>query len=181
MWPWGHLAVGYLVYVVWARRNATPQRSRTLLVVAFATQLPDLIDKPLAWTLSVLPSGRSLGHSLFTATILVAVVYYLVRRDNRADVAPAFAIGYLSHCLSDLGPDVVAGVLTGDASQLRWATYLLWPLYPPPPYPHDTSFVSQFATFTLDPYGLFQFLLVALALAVWVRSGMPGVRPRERR
>ena len=65
MWPWGHLAVGYLVYSGLSRwRFGRLPGSVATLAVALGTQLPDLVDKPLAWTVNVLASGRSLAHSL---------------------------------------------------------------------------------------------------------------------
>jgi hypothetical protein len=59
MWPWEHLAVGYLLYsvscVLWGRY---PTRIG-VAALAFGTQFPDLVDKPLGWWLGVLPSGQS--------------------------------------------------------------------------------------------------------------------------
>jgi hypothetical protein len=176
MWPWGHLAVGYLCYVTMITvRGKSEQTLGTLLAVAFGTQFPDLIDKPLAWSVALLPSGRSLAHSLLTATVIIWVTYLVGRRFNRPDVAGAFGVGYLSHSLVDLGPGVVSGLLRGDLSQLEWTTYLLWPLLPSPPYPHDTSFHEHFLGFALDPYMIAQFVLFGIAIIVWIRSGTPGL------
>lgn len=176
MWPWGHLAIGYLVYVAISEsRDWDAQTGLVVAAVALGTQFPDLVDKPLAWTFAVLPSGRSLAHSLITATLVIALVYHVAAQRNHRNAARAFAIGYVSHCLADLGPGVVAGLLRGDWSQLQWTTYLLWPLYPAPPYPHDGSFTEHFLAFTVDPYVLSQFGLLAVAVAVWGASGAPGL------
>ena len=48
MWPWEHLAIGYLAYsllgrLAWRR----PPTVGTAITVAFGTQFPDLVDKPL--------------------------------------------------------------------------------------------------------------------------------------
>jgi hypothetical protein len=76
MWPWGHLALGYLLYSPFARaRFGRPPTDRATLLLAFGTQLPDLVDKPLAWRLDVLPAGRTLGHSLLSVVAVSALVY----------------------------------------------------------------------------------------------------------
>ena len=60
MWPWGHLALGYLLHSPLARaRFGRPPTDRATLLLVIGTQLPDLVDKPLAWWLGVLPAGRS--------------------------------------------------------------------------------------------------------------------------
>ena len=111
MWPWGHFAVAYLSYVAIVRMRGGEQRLWPLVAVAFGSQLPDLVDKPLAWTFAVLPSGRSLMHSLFAALVVVAVAYWVARRIQREEIAVALGVGTVSHSLSDLGPDVVFGLL----------------------------------------------------------------------
>jgi|AntDeeMetagen192_2_1112575.scaffolds.fasta_scaffold03021_4 membrane-bound metal-dependent hydrolase YbcI (DUF457 family) len=174
MWPWGHFAVAYLSYVAIVRMRGGEQRLWPLVAVAFGSQLPDLVDKPLAWTFAVLPSGRSLMHSLFAALVVVAVAYWVARRIQREEIAVALGVGTVSHSLSDLGPDVVFGLLQGQWAQLEWTTYLLWPLLSVPPYPSDNSFLEHFLAFTLDPYVLFQFGLFVVAVVVWLRSGAPG-------
>ena len=176
MWPWGHLAVAYLCYVIAIElRSEGEQTLLTLFAVAFGSQFPDLVDKPLAWSLPILPSGRSFAHSLLTATLVIWGVYWVAQRHQRGEAAIAFGIGYLSHSLVDLGPEVVVGLLQGDLSQLQWTTYLLWPLLPAPPYPSDDSFLEHLLAFDFDPYVLVQFGLVGVALAVWLATGAPGV------
>jgi len=175
MWPWGHLAVGYLCYVVWTYTRDSGQRPLAVFAVVFGSQFPDLIDKPLAWTFAVLPSGRSFAHSLITAAIIIAVGYRVSQRFDRTDVAAAFGIGYVTHTVGDLGPRVIGGLLVGDWMQLQWTTYLVWPVLPAPPYPSDKSFITHFTAFTIDPYVAAQFGLFGIAVTVWLWSGMPGV------
>lgn len=176
MWPWGHLAVGYLCYVTISRVDDNREQTlATLVAVTIGTQVPDLVDKPLAWTLGVLPSGRSLAHSLLVAAVIIAIVSWGARYWHRQDIATAFGIGYVSHSLVDLGPGVIWGLLRGDWSQLEWTTYLLWPILSAPPYPHDESFQEHFVGFVLDPYMVLQFGLFGLAIVVWWQSGTPGL------
>jgi membrane-bound metal-dependent hydrolase YbcI (DUF457 family) len=178
MWPWGHLAVGYLSYVAWLRVRGASTRTQTGVTVAavgVGSQFPDIIDKPLAWTVPLLPSGRSLAHSLIIATVVIAVTYRISQTYDYEDTAIAFGVGYVSHSLSDLGPTVVWGLLRGDVSQLEWTTYLLWPLLSSPPYPLDSSFQEHIVAFQPDAYVVFQFALAGVALAVWKQSGEPGL------
>ena len=176
MWPWGHLAVAYLCYIAVVRLRGKGEQTLPILVaVALGSQFPDLVDKPLAWSFTLLPSGRSFAHSLLTAALVLGIVYWLARRHQRDEVAVAFGISYLSHSLVDLGPEVVVGLLQGDLSYLQWTTYLLWPLLPAPPYPSDSSFLEHFLAFNFDPYVLTQFGLFGVALAVWLATGAPGV------
>ncbi|QLG64318.1 metal-dependent hydrolase [Halorarum salinum] len=181
MWPWEHLVVGYLLYTLYthARGNGSPT-TLAVLVLVLATQMPDLIDKPLAWGLGVLPSGRSFAHSLLFAlpAIVAVTVAGVLARVPR--IAPAFALGYLSHLAGDVAyPFLVDGdVVLG---------FLLWPLVPasdsdpPDGLPHLQELVADFLGFLLTPRGttylLFEGGLLAFALLVWVWDGMPGVRP----
>jgi len=128
MWPWAHAAVGYLLYATYAYRRGLPLRGLPVVAAVIATQGPDLLDKPLAWTFAILPTGRSLGHSLFFAALLAAVGWYaLARRFGRPNIAVGAAVGYLSH----LPADGLGAILAG-----RWAdlSYLAWPLLPLPEY-----------------------------------------------
>jgi len=150
------------------------------VIVAFASQFPDLIDKPLAWYLGVLPGGRTLAHSLFAAAAAGAVVLWIGRRWQREEAAFAFILGYITHVVSDIEPRLLVGVLQGDFTQLQWGGYLLWPLYPPPPYPNDGSFAVVFASFEFDPYTIFQFVLFGFATVVWIATGAAGLAELRR-
>lgn len=139
MFPWTHAAFGYLsllsVAVLLRRRLSRAE----LIAVIVGTQLPDLVDKPLAWWFNVLPSGRSLAHSLLVAVplslLVLAVAWYL----THPEVGFAFAVGYASHLIGDS----YVALYYWRPEEL---TYLLWPLLPP--YPYDdfvglTDFFSQ--------------------------------------
>ena len=137
MLPWTHLAFGYallLCVLVLSRRAGS--RGELLALLA-GTQLPDLIDKPLAWWVQVLPSGRSLAHSLVFAVPVVLAVAVVARRYGRLEVGPAFAVGYASHLLGD----TYAALWGWRTEEL---TFLLWPLLPPYPY-DDFSGLVDFA------------------------------------
>lgn len=172
MWPWGHLAVGYLALV--ARRRAPPG-GPAVLAVAFGTQFPDLVDKPLAWYLGVIPNGRSLTHSAITATVVVALVWWVAARRDRTALAAAFGLGYASH----LAADALYPALAGNLAHLA---FLGWPVLPAIDYAGPTSvtvrFAALFATFAAGQVPLdvaFEAGLAVVAAALWARHGFPGL------
>lgn len=174
MFPWEHLAVGYLAYSLSVRLwYGRPPTGTEAIAVALATQLPDLLDKPLAWELGVLPSGRSLGHSLLFVVPLVFLV--LTATDRRIGVA--VAVGVFLH----LATDVVHPVALG--SPVDW-TFLLWPLLERPPVETPGAafrtgrIFEAFFGFLAKPEGrrylLLELLLLASGLLTWLADGRPG-------
>ena len=170
MWPWGHAATGYLLYALYTHsRYDRPPEGMSTLIVLFGTQLPDLIDKPLAWTLLVLPSGRSLGHSLLLLVPLSLLVYALAVRYQNANWGIAFAVGVLSHAVVDVLSPVVHG-------EFAYITSLVWPLFPPPPYNEQSrTIVSHFLSIEPTPLLLFETVLTVIAFIVWQRQNRPGI------
>jgi membrane-bound metal-dependent hydrolase YbcI (DUF457 family) len=169
MWPWGHLAAGYLIYSAYARlRTGGAPADLPALVAVFATQIPDLVDKPLAWSLSILPSGRSLTHSLVTVGPALAVAWLLATKRDARPLGTALAIGVLSHLFTD----ALYPLLGLD---FEFLTFLGWPLLPIPPYEVDSSFAAHFALIDLSPSLVFELLLVAIASVVWHCDGNPGL------
>ncbi|MFB6163281.1 MAG: metal-dependent hydrolase [Halococcoides sp.] len=120
--------------------------------------MPDLIDKPLAWTVELLPAGRSLAHS---AIVLgPAIVLFAVLVDRHRRVIVAGAIGIVSHLAGDaLGP-----ILDGDIDALA---FLAWPLLAPPTYRAEQSFLAHLRALELTPLVALELLLVGLAIGVW--------------
>jgi membrane-bound metal-dependent hydrolase YbcI (DUF457 family) len=134
--PWGHLAVGYLCLSFAVRvRYRVPPGGAAAIAVAFGTQLPDLIDKPLAWRFGVIPSGRSLAHSLLFLAVLAAIAWALAAGSDRRLEASAFVGAYLSHVLADAFPAALAG---------EWAKLglLLWPITPVYQYPDELDYTK---------------------------------------
>jgi len=89
-----------VVTLVYTRR---PPRSRLIGAVFLGSQFPDLIDKPLALQLGVIPTGRVFMHSLPIAIpFLLAVCLYGSHTDQlTVSVALAFTFAHLSHLLGD--------------------------------------------------------------------------------
>jgi hypothetical protein len=169
MWPWGHVAVAYLLYSLYARQSRGRSPSGPAAVaVGVGTLLPDLIDKPLSWWVAVLPNGRSLAHSGLTAIALFAILWVIARRYRAEGAVVAFGIGYASHLFAD-------GLYPALGGEFEALAYLLWPVLPPIEYATEQSFVAHFARLSLTPTTGFELALTALALLVWYRDGTPGV------
>lgn len=203
MWPWEHVAVAYLLCSAGTRaglggewwgdrtdddagdRSATPLRrgaagptDAVAVAVVLGALFPDLVDKPLAWVVGVLPGGRSLAHSLLVAVPVVLLVGLASRRERATAVGVAFAVGYLSH----LPLDVLASGVLGDGFDLG---FLLWPLTPtatgPPDAPallHVLERNREFLAFLASPVGRrylgFEVALLSAAVIVWWLDGRPG-------
>ncbi|MFC7153847.1 metal-dependent hydrolase [Halomarina halobia] len=167
MWPWGHLALGYLCYHVYARRSGEAVDASAVAALALGTQLPDLVDKPLAWSLGVLPGGRSLAHSLLFGVGLALAAVALARRFDRRDLAAPLLVGYASHLLGDS----VAPIIEGAFHELA---FLAWPLLALPEPSTEPSFGAHVATIGPSPMLVVEFALVGLAAVAWLRDGKPG-------
>lgn len=168
MWPWAHAALGYLLYTgILALRDDGQPRGVPVLALGIGTQVPDLVDKPLAWYLHVLPYGRTLAHSLFVAVPLLLVVGWYADRKGKHEVGVAFAVGYLSHLLGD----AFAPLVTGEWTYLG---FLVWPLQPPPERELE-GVVAHLMSIEGTATFLFGLLLTAIALLQWNEHGRPGL------
>ena len=185
MWPWEHVVVAYVLYSLYSRVwRLRPPGDRAALVVPPAALLPDLIDKPLAWQLSVLPAGRSLAHSLLFALPAVAVVALVARHVGEEEAGLAFGVAYLSHLPAD---SFYAAVTAGDRVDLGYA---VWPIGTVDPTPtaglvdRFLEVVVDFAATVTGPGGwrvlALQAALLSVALGLWVLDGRPGLAPIRR-
>ncbi|WP_410767560.1 metal-dependent hydrolase [Haloferax sp. DFSO60] len=184
MWPWEHLAVGYIAVSMWARAANRPLDGFAVLAVAFGTQFPDLIDKPLAWSFNIFPGGISVAHSVFVSIPLALLVVLVSRRYGVTTVGVAFALGYLSHIPADL---FYSGFFFGNYGALD---SFLWPLS----HSGETAtngffgqvwyYLSRFIFYLRRPealaYLLFELVLVGSAFVLWIADGKPGVELLKR-
>jgi len=175
MWPWAHAALGYLCYTLYLQVRFG-QRPVGLPVVALGagTQLPDLIDKTLAWYLQVLPYGRSLAHSLLTGTVIMLAVAAVFRARGADRSATAFAIGYASHFFGDA---------FGHLVEQSWGdlAFLVWPLLPIPDQGSELEgVIAHLQNIEGSPLFLFGLVLTAIGLVLWYRHGLPGLRELAR-
>jgi len=169
MWPWAHAAAGYLLYSLYLRyRDALPPLGPAAVALAVGTQLPDLVDKTAAWYLAVLPTGRSLTHSLLVVVPVAVTVAWYARRRGYGTEGTAFAVGLLSHPLAD-------GVNSFVSAEWQFLAYLAWPLMPTPAYDGPESIVARFLMLEPTPFFLFELLMTAVALALWRRHDYPGL------
>ena len=171
MLPWGHLAVGYICYSLSVRlRHHLPPEGPAVLALAIGTQFPDLIDKPLAWTFGILPSGRSVGHSLLFALVLGVGLWILARRYDRRTEGIAFLVGDLLHIFVDFLPAARSG---------QWDRLgaLLWPVAPAYQYTGemDRSIIEFFLALDLTGLSMIGLVLTVIALGLWRFDGTPGV------
>ncbi|WP_080506775.1 metal-dependent hydrolase [Halolamina pelagica] len=185
MWPWDHAAVGYLLVsgasrLLWGR----PPSRRVGALAVVAAVLPDLIDKPLSWGLGLLPSGRSLAHSLLIAAPVLILLLGIGIAYHRRRAAVAFSIAYLSHLAGDVAyPLLVDG-------ELRLG-FLLWPLVPAGTsgsgagVPYLADLVVDFIDVLASPRGLAYLtvdaLVLGLAVVVWWRDRRTDRGARSKR
>lgn len=169
MWPWGHLALGYLLYSLYYRFNRVrlPPGPEALLL-ALGTQAPDLVDKPFAWTVSILPSGRSLSHSVLIAALVLSALVILADRYDRRNLGLAFGSGYAIHLVGD----ALYPLFRLDFEHL---TFLAWPLLPLPSYDEDHGIIEYILAADLTPEVAFETLLFAVAILAWRADGYPGL------
>ena len=185
MWPWEHLAFGYVLWAVSVRllrRRAV--RPAETVAVALGTQVPDLVDKPLAWTFDVLPSGVSLAHSLTFALPTTAAAFVLGRRTGRTGAAAAFAAAYGSHLVGD----ALYPLVRGKPFSLR---FVLWPFVPASPPATEgllrnvVHYLDATAATLVTTRGLWYLAvevgLLGGAFALWMLDGAPGVPASLRR
>jgi len=174
MWPWGHLGLGYLLAVPLLERYGLDGDYVALAVLAAGTQLPDLVDKPLAWTFGVLPYGRAVMHSLVVVAI-AAVALSALSVPGRVRV-PLLA-GWVSH----LAGDAVYPLAEGAVGEV---TFLAYPLVALPEPGGDYGVVSYFRHLSLTgetalEVSLFVAAGAAFAVREW-RSRRPSVPAPDR-
>lgn len=182
MLPWGHLAVGYVVYSLAVRAwFRCPPTGAPTVALALGTQLPDLIDKPLTWWFNVF-DGRAFGHSVLAMLPVCLGVYLLARQRGLGRAGGAFGVGVATHLVSDAWRALVTGTVR------EGAPYLLWPVLPAPIYPKG-SLAAHAAVLRLrlqllpwhSPVELLtgwlgkQLLVFGLLVGLWVVDGRPGL------
>ena len=183
MWPWGHLAVGYIVFTVWSRLiTRNPPSGRTTLVLALATQLPDLVDKSLQFTLH-LYEGRAIAHSLLVMIPFCVGAVLVARQYGQQQSATALTIGVITHLFGDSWRAILTNNVQSEAA------YLLWPVLPAPSYAVDApaDHVDRLIAALTEAQGEsltdivgssmgVQLLLLLLFSVIWLVDGSPGFR-----
>jgi hypothetical protein len=183
MWPWGHAAFGYVLVSLGSRlTRGKPPSGAAVFVLLFATQLPDLVDKPLSWVFQLFPQGVSVAHSVFVAVPLGLLVVLAASRFDRIEVGAAFAVGWWSHLVGD----VATALLYGYGADFAFKR-VLWPVATFPPYDDQQlalervlGYLGEFlsALSTTQQLGLLAvyFGPFFVAFLLWLVDGAPGVR-----
>jgi len=176
MWPPAHAAIGYLAYSFWSRHGGQTPSSGGVVLVVFGSLFPDLVDKPLAWWVGVLPAGRSLAHSLVFVLPVTAVVLVVAIKLQRLEYGVAFTLGYALHLPADvLGRFLVRGEVSAE--------FLLWPLLSLPgetggsltyELVPDGALPELFGSVWIAYAGV-ELLLVCWALVQYRFDGYPGL------
>lgn len=178
MWPWGHLAFGYLLYSPLVRLwRGRPPTGGATLALGVAALFPDLLDKGLSWWLGLFPQGYSVGHSVFVAVPLGLLAVLAARARGRVAVGVAVAVGYWSHLVGDV---LFALALREPHAFAR----VLWPLVTLPPYATEFAgtdrllyYLARWLTYLRtveDPTAIAIYVApLVLALLLWLVDGAP--------
>ena len=179
MWPWEHFAVAYVVCSLLVRvLGRGPLTTRTAIAVTAGALLPDLVDKPLAWTLGITENGYGIAHSVFVAPLLwLAVAAATVRRGAETRLAAGlFALAYAIH----LATDVYDPTRPDRGLVVR---VVLWPIASPPSADHGgfldhvtvylLRYVHQFVAGGLTGPVLLQIALAVAVGVLWLADGAP--------
>ena len=97
-------------------------------VAFFGSQFPDLVDKPLAHQVSLIPSGRVFIHSLPIAVPIMVVVIAYAYKTERTRLGTAFNFAYGSHLVADNHTSLLS-------AEPSIPSDLLWPFRAPQPRP----------------------------------------------
>lgn len=175
VWPWEHVAFGYLLYSPLLRvASLRGPDGRMVALLALGAIVPDLVDKTLSWGLGVFPTGYALGHSVFVA---LPVGLVLLGR-YRSRLTTAFVAGYWSHLLGDVLDPLRSGAGVAPARTL-------WPVVVGEPYDESlgvsrgvvylTEFLAELPATDLTSPAVVYLLLPGIAVLLWLADGAPGV------
>lgn len=180
MFPWEHVLFAYIFYSAYVHlRYRSRPTDRPVAALLVGSLLPDVIDKPLAWQLSLFDTGWGIAHSVFVAVAVSAGAYAVARRRDVDRVGAAFGVGYLLHLVGDVVP---ASLSRGRL----YAEPVLWPFGNPQTRHDPVSFadgvrtpLSEFAAelLALDPSPVLVLQLgtVVLGVGLWLADGRPGL------
>lgn len=157
--------VGYSLF-----RSRRFPRGTIVLIIFFASLFPDLVDKPLAWTLGITPSGRMITHSLVIALPLIVGVLIAAYRASWFPHGVAFGWGYLSHLCGDFYPVFLVG------SEYYYYPNMFWPLLGANP-DRDPGFEGKLPIFGVEM--LPELLLLLLVLGYATLDIMRRVKARQ--
>lgn len=167
-----HFAFGYVAVSLTWKVGRRQMDATVVVAIVVGTQFPDIVDKPLAWYLGVLPAGRSLTHSVFTATAISCLVIAIAIYQGHFHSGLAFVVAYATHLLGDALP----GLSTGDYQAL---TFLFWPILSLPKYEGATPVIGALSEILASPWAYLlasplRMATVAAVAILWILDGFPG-------
>ncbi len=163
MLPHEHFLVAFLPVCAYVLMRDRRLPSRWLVFVVFVgSQFPDLIDKPLAHQLGLIPSGRVFMHSLPFAIPIVALAVVYGWYTDRVRGGAVFAFAYLSHIVADNYRELF------DPST-PIPPDLLWPFRPPAPRSTVPGWVGPDQIW-LHVWTVFSVVVLAVALYLLARD-----------
>ena len=181
MWPGEHVVLGYLAYSLFCHlRYGDPPDGPGAFVATSASLLPDLVDKPLAWSLGVVQSGHAIAHSVFFAVPLAMVVVAWSHSRGHVRTGVAFALGYLLH----LPADIYYQYAVNDTIEPEM---VLWPVRTLEQPPTRAGFVGEtirrigelrleLLAGDISQYMWMQFALMGTVAVLWLFDGAPVLR-----
>ncbi|WP_458187843.1 metal-dependent hydrolase [Haladaptatus sp. NG-WS-4] len=180
MWPWEHVAFGYLWYSLSVNLARRPSpRTREVVVLGFAALLPDLVDKPLSWSFELFPTGYSVAHSVFVAGLVLSIIATFAWCGRRLRYAAAFGVGYVSHLVGD----IVYPVFMGEGLKPE---VVLWPVVQLAAYEQHRGLTGRFLLYFFEylqmlgeagwhPIVVFELVLGTAMFALWLYDGTAGL------
>ncbi|TKX61873.1 metal-dependent hydrolase [Halorubrum sp. GN12_10-3_MGM] len=161
MFPLEHFLVALLPILAYALiRNRQLPSKGLLFAVFLGSQFPDLIDKPLAYWVGILPSGRVFTHSLPIAIPIAVIVLGYGWRTDRLQIAGGFVAAYLFHLLGD----TYRVLLTGQIPPM-----LVWPSVTLQRHSRLPSWAG-IDGINVRMWNLFSLLVLTVILAILIRD-----------
>lgn len=147
------------------RRRCLP--SLELTAVTFVgSQFPDLIDKPLALQLNLIPTGRVFMHSLPIAIPVWVFIVIYSWKTNRLRGGSAFVFASALHLIADNYPTVAAGQMPSD---------LLWPFLSATPRPHIPYWAGPMSI-NIHLYTLFSVAVLSVTAYYFLQDVREQIR-----
>lgn len=134
-----------------------------VLTAVFAGSFADLVDKPLAWTVAVIPSGRMLAHSIVISVPLIIIVLTVAYWRHKFVYGIVFSWGHLTHIPADFYPILYQG------TDYYWFPNIFWPIMSPNP-DRNPGFSDKLPAFGFESLAEFTVLVLVLVyIAVDIR------------
>ncbi|MFC6873710.1 metal-dependent hydrolase [Halobellus marinus] len=180
MWPWEHALFAYVFYSLYLRgRYRSRPDDWPVVALVFASMVPDLVDKPLAWQFGVFESGHAAAHSVFVAVPASILIIAVGKRYQREQIGIAFAIGHLLHLVGDVLP-------VSLSREMVYLAPVLWPVAPNRVIIDRGSFtdgvrtllseyVAQLLTLDVTAVIALQIGSVIIGVVLWILDGRPGL------